>query len=87
LKKLGSKEGINTEQENEIENYVKILNEMETLIVVFDVIEHSGNLKDAIATAMLNDIKYRVKNWEQHFSADTRAGELAWCMVRSSFLL
>ena len=69
----------------EIEKYVDVLNEMEALIVVFDAIEHSGNLEDAIANAMLTDIKYRVENLEQFFRPETRSAELAWCLVRSSF--
>jgi hypothetical protein len=56
---------------------------MEELIVVFDVIEHSGNLEDAIANAILKGIRYRVENWEQFFRPETRAAELAWCLVRS----
>jgi hypothetical protein len=87
LKKLCSKESITTEQENEIENYVKILNEMETLIVVFDAIEQSGELEEAIANAMLKDIKYQVENWDHFFSHETRTEELAWCMVRSIILV
>ena len=67
----------------EIEKYVDILTEMETLIIVFDAIERKNNLEDAIANAMLNGIKYRVENYEQHFSAEIRAAEAAWCLVRS----
>ena len=83
----------NEEQNNEVENddqfatiekYIDVLNEMEELIIVFDAIEHSGNLEDAIANAMLKGIKYRIENWEQFFRPETRSAELAWCLVRSS---
>lgn len=87
LKKLSTDEGITIEEEDEIENCVNLLNEMKALIVVFDAIEHSSNLEDAIAEAMLRGVKYRVENFEQYFSPDTRAEELAWCLVRFSFSL
>jgi hypothetical protein len=92
LKTLCIKQGIIRNKDNEaeveeqvieIDEYVNVLNEMEALIVVFDAIEHSGNLEDAIANAMLNDIKYRVENWEQFFSPETRTAELRWCLVIS----
>jgi hypothetical protein len=54
---------------------------MEELIVVFDAIEHSGKLEDAISTAILKSIKYRVENFEQFFRAETRSAELEWCLV------
>lgn len=66
----------------EIERCVSVLNEMESLIVIFDAIEHRDKLEDAIASAMLNAIRYRVENYEQFFAADSRAAELAWCLVR-----
>jgi hypothetical protein len=75
------------EQIVEIEKYINVLNEMETLVVVFDTIEHDDNLEDAIANAMLNGINYRVENWEQFFSPETRTAELEWCLVSSPFLL
>jgi hypothetical protein len=75
------KEGIISKQDVDIEKYIDVLNEMEELIVVFDVIEHSGNLEDAIANAILKGIRYRVENWEQFFRPETRAAELAWCLV------
>jgi hypothetical protein len=70
------------EQVVEIEIYVNVLNEMETLIVIFDAIEHSDNLDDAIANAMLKGINYRVENWEQFFSPEIRTAELVWCLVK-----
>jgi hypothetical protein len=87
LQKLSSNENRIVQEEDEVENYVNLLNEMKSLIVVFDAIEHRGNLEDAIANAMLKGIRYRVEHWEQYFSSDTRAGELAWCLVRFSFSL
>ena len=86
--------GSNTEQNDEIENedqlvkiekYTDVLNEMEELIVVFDAIEHSGGLEDAIYNAILKSIKYRVENFEQFFRPETRSAELEWYLVRSSF--
>ena len=65
----------------EIENCIDVLNDMQELIVVFDAIEHSGNLEDAIANAMLKAIKYRVENFEQFFRPETRSAELEWCLV------
>jgi len=81
LKNLCLKEGIISKQDVEIEKYIDVLNEMEELIVVFDVIEHSGKLEDAIANAILKGIRYRVENWEQFFRPETRAAKLAWCLV------
>ena len=54
---------------------------MEAIIVVFDAIEHSENLQDAIANALLKGIKYRLETWEKLFCPDTRAAKLAWCLV------
>mgnify|MGYP006892790750 CR=1 FL=1 len=54
---------------------------MKELIVIFDAIEHRGQLSDAIADAMLTTIRYRVDNYEKFFSPDIRAGELEWCLV------
>ena len=91
LKNLCYREGILTPRDDEIkhedlsveiEKYVGVLDEMESLIVVFDALEHRDNLENAIATAMLNAIRYRVANYEQFFSSETRAAELAWCLVR-----
>jgi hypothetical protein len=82
-----SKESISIEEEDEIENYVNLLNEMKAVIVIFDAIEHRSNLADTIANAMRQNISYQVENFEQFFSPDTRAGELAWCLVRFSFSL
>jgi hypothetical protein len=81
----------NDEDENdnqvvEIEKYIDILNEMEELIVVYDAIELSSNLKDDIATAILKSIKYRVENFEQFFRPETRSAELEWCLVRSFYI-
>jgi hypothetical protein len=95
LKKLREKKPITSDQQykveaeyqvDETEQYIDVMNEMEELIVVFDAIQHSGNLEDAIANAMLNSIKYRVKNFEQFFRPETRSAELEWCLVRSSFV-
>jgi hypothetical protein len=83
LKKVCLKESALTEKDEEIEKYVNILNEMETLIIVFDAIEHGAKLEDAIADAMLKGIQYQVENWEQFFCPDTRAALLLWCTVRS----
>jgi hypothetical protein len=77
-------ESENDNQVVEIEKYIDILNEMEELIVVYDAIELSSNLKDDIATAILKSIKYRVENFEQFFRPETRSAELEWCLVRSS---
>jgi hypothetical protein len=80
-------QGITTEEHDiDIDNYIDVLNEMEELIVVFDAIEHSGNLEDAISNAILKSIKYRVENFEQFFRPETRSAELEWCLVRSSFV-
>jgi len=73
------------EQVAEIENYIHVLNEMEALIVIFDAIEHMDSLEDAIADAMLKEIKYRVENVERFFSQETRTAELKWCLVNSPF--
>ncbi|CAF1026030.1 unnamed protein product [Adineta steineri] len=90
LKRLCYKEGILTERDDEIkiedqiseiEKYINVLNEMETLIVVYDAIEHKGNLENAISSAMLKGIKYQVENYEQLLSSETRAAELVWCLI------
>jgi hypothetical protein len=73
----------NKDQLAKIEKYIDALNEMEELIVVFDAIEQSDNLEDAIASAILKSIKYRVENFEQFFRSETRSAELEWCLVRS----
>jgi hypothetical protein len=87
LKNLYSKQNITIEQHDiTIENYTDVLSEMEELIVIFDAIEHSGNLEDAISNAILKSIKYRVENFEQFFRPETRSAELEWCLVRSSFV-
>ena len=81
LKILYLKENDTMEEEDDIENYVNLLKDMEELIVVFDAIEHSGNLADAIAEAMLKGIKYQAENDNQFISLDIRAGKLGWCLV------
>lgn len=70
------------EDNDNIEEYVKALNDMKELIVVFDAIERRINFLDAIADAMLKGLKYRVEKYEKFFSPDTRSGELEWCLVR-----
>jgi hypothetical protein len=95
LRKLCFADRLITKQNGEIENedqfakiekYIDLLDEMEELIVVFDAIEQSGNLEDAIATAILKSITYGVENFEQFFRSETRSAELEWCLVRSSFV-
>nr|ACD54609.1 transient receptor potential cation channel protein-like protein [Adineta vaga] len=90
LKRLCDEEGILSERDDEIkindqiseiEKYVDVLKEMEELIVIFDAIERKNNLENAVADAMLNGIKYRVENYEQFFSSETRAAELEWCLI------
>ncbi|UJR11064.1 hypothetical protein I4U23_015247 [Adineta vaga] len=90
LKRLCYEEGILSERDDEIkindqiseiEKYVDVLKEMEKLIVIFDAIERKNNLENAVADAMLNGIKYRVENYEQFFSSETRAAELEWCLI------
>ena len=74
MKNLRKDETKGAQQEDaEIEKCVDVLNEMGALIIVFDVIEHSGNLEDAIADAMLKNMEYRA--------------ELSWRLVRFSFSL
>lgn len=72
-------------EEDDTDNYVHLLNDMKELIVIFDAIEHRGNLSDAIAEAMLKAIRFRVDNYEKFFSPDVRARELEWCMVCAQF--
>ena len=90
MKNLCFAEGIITKQQDEIKNdkhvakileYTDVLNEMEELIVIFDAIEHSGNLEDAIANAIHKSIQYRVENLERFFRSETKSVELAWCLV------
>src|SRR3984957_16596103 len=74
LKNLRNDETKGAQQEDaEIEKCADVLNEMGALIVVFDTIEHSGNLEDAIADVMLKNMEYRA--------------ELSWRLVRFSFSL
>jgi hypothetical protein len=85
LKKLCLKENKATEQEEEIEKYMDVLKEMGALIIVFDAIEYSAKLEDAIAEAMLKGIKYQIETCEHFFCPDTRSALLLWCTVRSPF--
>ncbi|CAF4216265.1 unnamed protein product, partial [Rotaria magnacalcarata] len=81
LKKLSLKEKEAREQDEDIEKYVDVLNEMEELIIVFDAIEHNAKLEDTIADAILTGIKYQIENWEQFFCPNTKAALLLWCAV------
>lgn len=85
MRKLRLKENGTTEQDEEIEKYVDVLNEMEALIIVFDAIEYNAKLEGAIAEAMLKGINYQIENWEQFFCPDSKSALLLWCTVRSSF--
>ncbi|CAK9188734.1 unnamed protein product [Sphagnum troendelagicum] len=68
--------------DDEIQEKIDVLINMRELIVIFDAIEDSVNLEDAIADAMLKGIYYRRK--DHHRSC---AEELKWCLVRFSLWL
>ena len=72
-------------EDDDISNYVNKLNDLKELIVVFDAIEHHGDLSGAIADAMRKGVIYRVEKYDKLFSPDVRARELEWCLVRFHF--
>ncbi|CAF3970405.1 unnamed protein product [Adineta steineri] len=83
LKELGRLEGKNTDQiDGKINECVKILEEMNTLIAVYDGVKCVDNLEDVIADAMWNEISYHRKNKETVKDGyDPRAEELKWCLI------
>ena len=66
----------------EVQKYIDVLIEMNTLIVIFDAIEHSGNLEDAIADALLKRILHQRECNQFSYYHQSRAEELKWCLVR-----
>ncbi|CAF4098295.1 unnamed protein product [Adineta steineri] len=83
LKELGRLEGKNTDQiDDKINKCVKILEDMNTLIAVYDGVKCIDNLEDVIADAMWNEISYHRKNKETVKDGyDPRAEELKWCLI------
>ncbi|CAF1085147.1 unnamed protein product [Adineta steineri] len=83
LKELGRLEGKNTDQiDDKIKKCVKILEDMNTLIAVYDGVKCIDNLEDVIADAMWNEISYHRKNKEtRNDGYDPRAEELKWCLI------
>ena len=60
----------------EIQDKIDILMDMKDLIVIYDPIEDTIDLEDAIADAMLKSVYHRRK--DHHRSC---AEELKWCLV------
>ncbi|CAF1002924.1 unnamed protein product [Adineta steineri] len=83
LKELGRLEGKDTDQiDDKINKCVKILEDMNTLIAVYDGVKCIDNLEDVIADAMWNEISYHRKNKETVKDGyDPRAEELKWCLI------
>ncbi|CAF3795939.1 unnamed protein product [Adineta steineri] len=83
LQRLWLLEGENTDQINgKIDEYVKILIDMNTLIAVYDGVKCIDNLEDVVADVMWNEISYQRKNRKAlNDGYDPKAEELKWCLI------